>query len=185
MCRRIFAICFCALAALLFGQMHTAANAAAKKAPETYSIKEFQEIVEQALGNSSAAFGARRTVSPGAFLGAKKAYFYRFANATVGMASGGISIMNVIDKSQEDGETCVDNKNDFRDIPSAGGIILGANSYTCTKAGKPHYFGFVKFIDERGKTDHLFWVYGTDLPYAAATAVRDRIFERMRNDYAN
>src|SRR5262249_8404984 len=131
----------------------TPADAAAKKAPARFTTAEFTDIVQQALGDAAGAYGAAGDLSPEATAHVNGAYFDRVANATVGEVSGGVSMMTLVDKSESDGETCA-RSSYSKDLPNSGGIILAATSYTCTKDGKNHFLGFVKFIDEKQKADH-------------------------------
>lgn len=118
-------------------------SAIAKSTPQEFSQSEFVSIVTQAIGKSAAAFGKSREIRRGSIGGIKDAYFDVFENATVGLVSGGVSIISMIDRAQEDGETCTQTKYS-KDASRGSDLILAATSYLCEKGGKSHFYGFVK-----------------------------------------
>jgi hypothetical protein len=160
------------------------AESATKTAPEKFSMAEFKDIVQQASSSASGAFGADGGMTTGAIGGVNGAYFYRFANATVGVVSGPVSMMAIVDQTESNGAKC-DRSSYSKDVPGSGKLFLAATSYTCTKDGKGEFLGFVKFADENTKVSHLFWVTGNGLGItdAAGVSATDRIFNRLKTDY--
>jgi hypothetical protein len=175
-----------ALACLLsFAFIHVpfAAESATKKAPEKFTTAEFKNVVAQASSGAGGGFGADRGVATGAIGGVNGAYFDRFANATVGLASGPVSMMDIVDVTESNGAKF--NPSSYsKDVPGSENLILAA---TCTKDGKREFLGFVKFADQTTKVSHLFWVGGTGagISDSAGQSAVDRIFDRLKSNYMN
>jgi hypothetical protein len=142
-------------------------------------LRDFENRVKAAMGNSAAAFGQSLGVTTGSYLGSNGAFFARYANGTVGMVRG-VNMINMLDDLQERDKTTCTSK-DTRDA-SGGKVTLVETSYACTtpEAGDS-YLGFVGLSEEgRG---FLFYILGTKVPAASAKPVADRLFEGLKSEY--
>jgi hypothetical protein len=153
--------------------------------PADFSPDDFKALLVQSMGDAAAVFGTAEAVERGTFEEAKAVYIQRFAHGAVTLFVNGVNINNARkDLENRLAGTCAENQ-DFEDLPSRAGIILGKVSYTCTKADEKSFAGYVLMIDEDARVSHLYQVVGLGIPADPARAVVDRVFARLKKDYAN
>jgi hypothetical protein len=158
--------------------------------PVDFSADDFRALVVQSIGEAGSAFGSASTVEVGAFKHAKAVYIQRHAHGDVTLFIDGVSI----NSAREDLEkrlnvSCAEN-GDFQDLPARSGIILGKLSYTCTSIARSVtdgkiFAGYVLMIDSAAGVGHLYQVVGRGIPEDVARSVVDRVYARLRHDYAN
>ncbi len=94
--RRLILIALASAFAIAVAHISPAVEVAAKKTPLGFSMSEFKTMIKQALGNYADAFGPEKDLRSGAIAEVPGAYFYRFANATIGLVSGGVSMIMML-----------------------------------------------------------------------------------------
>jgi len=180
--RPCLAVKFCAAAVML---QATLSAATAKDVPPSPSGNDFKAVVEKSMGNSAGDFGTPGNVEQVPFPETKTTYAMRYTRGLVRLFVSGASIVDALDAlKSERGVTCSEGT-DFKDVPDSGktGLILGAMSYTCSKADERDYVGFIKLIDDRSGASHLYMVLGINVPASSGKAVVDRMYEQFKMEY--
>ena len=182
--RTVTAICG-SISVLLATAFLADVGAARKTVPQNFSAGDFKTLIDQTIGAAAKDFGAGGAAEEGTFPDAEKVYNIHYEHGAITLYIKGVNMVTALDDlQQKQGLTCTDNK-DFKDLPNSGktGLILGVNSYSCTKNGEKDFVGYVLMIDDTSKTGHLYQVLGVNIPNTSVKGVTDRLFARLKAQY--